>query len=146
MEAKFRALCPLSGPGGLPATVMLTWPRSGLLLGSGCGLQKVPSWCLYWSHMVRGSRDSVQAQRFGKLHLDLWEGHRGLHSQGELSGYPGHLLTCFVPLGTHNACWPDCSLLVILACINPCLWGLECNSVRESICLVCTKLSPLSLV
>lgn len=57
--------------------------------GSGCGLEKVPSWYLYWPHIVRGSRDSVQAQMFGKLLLDLWEGRRGLCSQGESSGYPG---------------------------------------------------------
>lgn len=41
--------------------------------GSGCGLQKVPSWCLYWLHRVRGSRDSVWAQMF---RTPLWEGSR----------------------------------------------------------------------
>lgn len=39
--------------------------------------------------MVSGSRDSVQAQVFQKLHLDPWEGRRGLYSQGGSSGYPG---------------------------------------------------------
>lgn len=36
VKAKFRALRPLSGPGGLPATVMPTGPRKGVLyLGQG---------------------------------------------------------------------------------------------------------------
>lgn len=37
--------------------------------------------------MVSGTQDSVQ--RFRKLHLDLWEGRRGLNSQGESPEYPG---------------------------------------------------------
>lgn len=56
--------------------------------GSLCDLQKVPSWYLYWPHMVRGSSDSVQAQMFRKRCLDLWEGCRGLSSQGRVIWVP----------------------------------------------------------
>lgn len=45
--------------------------------------------------MVGGSRDSVQDQMLPKLHLDPWEGRRGLHSLGGSSGYPGLPLDLF---------------------------------------------------